>query len=334
MMNEQLTDDLTSLFCQDSTMTDNPINIEHQDWLVIPPELRDGITAKSLGKRQLRNWSLVLQSRQIPWRTEQSMRGWQLLVPATHFSEACQELRSYEELNRNWPPPLPETHQQQENTAATIWLLIALGLFHILTQQRIALFGHTPVDWYLLGNADAGKILAGEWWRLVTALTLHSGGVHLAGNIVVGGIFINRLCRDLGSGLGWSLVILSGLLGNLANAFVQSPDHQSIGASTAVFGAVGLLAAINMLRYRFHLRRRWPLPVAAALGLLALLGVGGENTDIGAHLFGFCFGIGLGIATGFWINRSGSPSTAGNRSLATGSFCLMILCWWLSLQSG
>jgi membrane associated rhomboid family serine protease len=307
------------------------IDIELQDWQVIPPELHDGLTAKSLTKRQLRNWSLVLQSRQIPWRSEQSGRGWQLLVPVGRFSEACQELRSFEEINRDWPPPLPTSHPQQENTIATIWVLIALGLFHIFVQHRITLFGYAPVDWYALGNADAGKILAGEWWRSVTALTLHSGGVHLAGNLLVGGIFINRLCRDLGSGLGWSLTLASGLLGNLVNALVQAPHHHAIGASTAVFGAVGLLAAINMLRYRFQLRRRWPLPVAAALGLLALLGAGGQNSDLGAHLFGFCFGIGLGLLTGHLGGSSGAISTRGNRILALFSVGVLLLCWGLVL---
>jgi len=309
---------------------DRTIDIEQQDWLAVPPELRDGLTSKTLGKSQLRTWALVLQSRQIPSRTEKSVSGWQLLVPAQNFADACRELRTYEDLNRNWPPPPPVTPPQQENTVTTIWVLIALALFHILTQQRIALFGHAPVDWYALGNADAGKILAGEWWRLLTALTLHAGGVHLAGNIIVGGIFINRLCRDLGSGLGWALVLASGMLGNLANAFVQSPEHHSIGASTAVFGAVGLLAAINMLRYRFHLQRRWLLPVAAALGLLALLGVGGVNTDIGAHLFGFGFGFGLGLATEFFTVKCDNKKF--NNLLVVINLSIMGLAWWMALN--
>ena len=310
------------------------IDIEIRDWLAIPPELRVGLTRKPLSKRQLRNWSLVLQTRQIPWRAEQSELGWQLLVPAAQFVAACRELQSYEEINRNWPPPLPETAPQQENTLATIWVLIALGLFHILSREQVTLFGYAPINWYALGNADAEKILTGEWWRVITALTLHSGGIHLAGNIVVGGIFLNRLCRDLGSGLGWGLVLLSGALGNLFNALVQSPDHHSIGASTAVFGAVGLLAAINMLRYRFQLRRRWPLPVAAALGLLALLGAGSENTDLGAHLFGFCSGIVLGTLTGFLIDAKRNLSPGVNRTLAMASLSLLLGCWWLALISG
>ena len=59
---------------------------------------------------------------------------------------------------------------------------------------------------------------------------------------------IVSLCRELGSGLAWSLLLGSGVLGNLANACLQLPDHRSVGASTVVFGAVGILAALNLLR--------------------------------------------------------------------------------------
>lgn len=308
----------------------NTIDIDHLDWLPIPSHLEDGLHRHPLSKRQLRNWALVLQSRQIPCRNQRLEHGWQLLVPTKHYQLALEELLAFEKENRNWPPPLPAETPQQENTASTIWVLIALGLFHILTQKQLNLFGHSPIDWYGLGNAHAGKILDGDWWRLVTALTLHSGGVHLASNIVGGGIFINRLCRDLGSGLGWSLVLASGVLGNLANAIVQSPAHRSIGASTAVFGAVGLLAAINMLRYRHNLRHRWPLPIAAALGLLALLGAGGENTDIGAHLFGFVFGVGLGFVTNSFTQHINHLKP--RHLLVIGSTLLIASAWWSALS--
>ncbi|HEY5673609.1 MAG TPA: rhomboid family intramembrane serine protease [Malonomonas sp.] len=309
------------------------IDIDRQAWRVIPPELEEGLSQQKLSKRKLRSWSLVLQARRIPCRSETQDGELQLLVPFEQYHRACHELRSYEAENRDWPPPPPQEQPQQENTATTIWVLIALGLFHILTQQQSLLFGQHPPDWNALGNAHAGKILDGQWWRLVTALTLHSGGVHLASNIIVGGIFINRICRDLGSGLGWSLVLTSGLLGNLANAMVQNPDHRSIGASTAVFGAVGLLATINMLRYRQQLKKRWPVPVAAALGLLALLGAGGENTDIGAHLFGFSFGIGLGLLAGHF--RLGKKLSADRplKLLLLYALGIAPFCWWLALSS-
>ena len=312
--------------------SDQHIDIDYPEWRIIPPELEDGLSRRSLSKRRLLNWTLVLQARQIPCRSEIEAGNIQLLVPITYFNKACEELRIFEEQNRNWPPAPPAEHPQQENSATTIWVLIVLGLFHLLTQKQLTPFSNVTIDWYALGNADAGKILAGEWWRLVTSLTLHSGGIHLAGNIIIGGIVINRLCRDLGSGRGWSLVLASGILGNLANALVQSPNHHSIGASTAVFGAVGLLAAINMLRYRTSLHRRWPLPIAAAAGLLALLGAGGENTDIGAHLFGFAFGVGLGFLTGVLAKHSKYPPFSTDRIIAIGCAASVLLCWWCALQ--
>jgi len=307
--------------------------IDRQAWRVIPPELEDGLSRQKLSKRKLRNWSLVLQARRIPCRSELQEGELQLLVPIEQFHAACAELRSYEAENRDWPPPPPQEHPQQENSATTIWVLVALGLFHIMTQQQSPLFGYPSPDWYALGNAHAEKILDGQWWRLITALTLHSGGVHLTSNIIIGGVFVNRICRDLGSGFGWSLVLTSGLLGNLANAMVQNPDHRSIGASTAVFGAVGLLAALNMLRYRPQLKQRWPLPVAAALGLLALLGAGGENTDIGAHLFGFIFGIGLGVLTGRLLTERNPSNNRLHRALLLFVLGIVPLCWWLALAN-
>ena len=310
----------------------NSIDIEQLAWLPIPYQLQDGLQVRPLSKRQLRNWSLVLQARHIPCRQQRLEHGWLLLVTSEHYRSALEELQKFEKENRNWPPPPPPEFAQRENTVTTIWMLIGLALFHIVSQNQVHLFGLSKFDWYNLGTAHAGKILTGDWWRLATALTLHSGGIHLASNIAVGGIFINRLCRDLGSGLGWSLVFASGIFGNLLNALVQSPAHRSIGASTAVFGAVGLLAAINMLRYRSSLRHRWPLPVAAALGLLALLGAGGENTDIGAHLFGFGCGIVLGILTERTRKSTGPLVGPANTLFAAASLFGLCLCWYLALN--
>ncbi len=287
---------------------------------------------QSIPKRKLKSWILVLQSRQIPCREEKVDHKWQILVPTEEYQNACQELIQYETENHNWPPPPPVERKLQENTASTLWILILLAIFYNITQQQINLFGHHPVNWVELGNAHAESILNGEWWRLITALTLHSSPLHLLGNIVLGGIFMVRLCRLLGSGRAWLLVLCSGAFGNLLNALVQSPDHRSIGASTAVFGAVGLLATINMLYFRNNLRRRWPLPLAAALGLLALLGASGENTDIGAHLFGFLAGIGLGLVSEFFTLEGKLSWKQINRGLAFVSVSLILIAWGLALS--
>jgi membrane associated rhomboid family serine protease len=258
------------------------------------------------------------------------------MVPAASFDAAIRELRQYEAENLCWPPPPPQEQPSSNNLFATVWVLITLAIFHDVTLTRVNLMGHVPVDWLSLGNAHAGKIIAGEWWRLATALTLHSGWLHLLSNLLIGGIFIVRLCRDLGTGLGWSLLLASGISGNLLNAWLQSPGHRAVGASTAIFGAVGLLAAISLVRYRHNLRlqRRLAIPVAAAFGLLAMLGAGGEQTDLGAHLFGFLFGLIFGGGTEVLLERRGKPGNRLNALLALSSAGILVAAWYAALRYG
>jgi len=276
---------------------------------------------------------VVLEARAIRFPPQPVPDGWQLRIDPADFVRALVELRRYEELNRDWPPQRNQLESPQDNNSLTsLSVLVLLACFFNLTQLHINLAGHTPVNWTELGNAHAGKILTGDWWRTLTALTLHADWLHLFGNLVLGGLFIQRLCQYLGAGLGWTLVLASGALGNLCNALLQSADHRALGASTAVFGAVGILAAIGVLRKRQSLGPRWTLPVAAALALLAFLGSAGERTDIGAHLFGFGCGFALGLATEGLLRKIGRPGDGLNRGLALFSIVLMAGAWWLALH--
>lgn len=287
-----------------------------------------------LPKSQARSWALVLDSRSIPCCIEPDGDGWQLLVPEHQLESARRELHLYEEANQNWPPAPPATRQLIENTLPTVSVLLLLATFHNLTLVGLSLPGHGILDLHELGAAHAASIRDGQWWQCVTALTLHAGAVHLLGNLAIGGIFIILLCRELGSGLAWSLLLASGTLGNLLNAWVQSPDHRSVGASTAVFGAVGILAAISMVRYRHHLQRRWFIPAAAGLALLAILGTEGKNTDLGAHLFGFCFGMFFGTAAEIMVAKQGRPGSVVNALLALASGGIVVAAWWCALEWG
>ena len=305
-----------------------------EDWPAIPSDPDKGEGTDLLSERRAHLWALVLESRRFPCRIEPHGIYRRLLVPAKRFAAACNELRLFERENRNWPPLPPQSSPLVENTLATLSLLILLATFHNLTQLDASLFGYGRVDWTAIGNAHSAKILDGEWWRLVTALTLHADWLHLFSNLALGAIFIVSLCRELGSGLAWSLLLGSGVLGNLANACLQLPDHRSVGASTVVFGAVGILAALNLLRNRSYLQRRWPLPVAAALALLALLGTEGKQTDLGAHLFGFIFGIGLGLAAGYLVEKRGRPGKLLNALLALTCALVAAASWWAAVVFG
>jgi rhomboid protease GluP len=300
-------------------------------WVAIRPDVGDWEATGILSERRVRRWALVLDSRSIPCRIESGGMGWRLLVPARHFDAARTELHLFEEENRGWPPPEPPPSPLVENSLATISVLILLATFHNITRLDLSLFGHHPVDWFEIGRAHAGRILNGEWWRLVTALTLHSDWLHLFSNLTIGGLFIVWLCRDLGSGPAWSLLLGSGILGNLANAFIQPPDHSSVGASTVVFGAVGILASLNAVRSRLSGRKHPLLPIAAALALLALLGTEGKNTDLGAHLFGFLFGVILGSVAEHLVEGRGRPGPGLNALLSLIAAVVVGAAWWAAL---
>ena len=309
-------------------------NGELGEWPVIPPDLGKGEAAGPLSGQRANLWSLVLEARHIPSRIEPDDGGWVLHVPADDFAVACNELRLFENENRNWPPPLIPHRPLVENTLPTLSVLFLLGTFYNLTRLDISLAGHTAVDWVELGSAHAAGILDGQWWRLVTALTLHADWLHLISNLTIGGIFILLLCRELGSGLAWSLLLGAGMLGNLANAIFQLSSHRSVGASTAVFGAVGIFAAISIVRYPFRPQRRWLPPLAAALALLAILGTEGKNTDLGAHLFGFVFGVVFGATAEKVEGRYGRPGKSLNALLSILCGVVVTSAWWWALLHG
>jgi len=310
---------------------ETPPLIPAEEWRALPARLFPLAITVTLPENQTRLWALTLEARAIPCRVEADGDDWQILVPPEAFTLALEELQLFEEKNRNWPPPLPPVAPEADNLLITLSVLLLIAIFHNLTRLDLDYFNLSTADWLDRGNADAGAIMSGEWWRAVTALTLHADGLHLLGNLTIGGGFIVLLCRTLGSGLAWSLLLASGTFGNLLNAWVQSPRHHSVGASTTVFGAVGLLAATNFLYNRQHLRQRWYLPLAAALALLALLGSEGENTDLGAHLFGFAAGIGLGLATGSLRSDKGRLGAGLNALLSLACLGMVIGAWWAAL---
>lgn len=284
-----------------------------------------------LDEGRARLLSLMLESRGLPFHLEQTGRGWLLLVPSGLYQLARDEVALQDRENRDWPPPEPPHRSGAANNLATLSVLLILATFYNVTIMGQLPGGMVLPDFRALGSAGSGLILQGEWWRLVTALTLHADLLHLSGNLVIGGLFVLILCRDMGAGLAWALILSSGVLGNLANALMQPSNHNAVGASTAIFGAVGILAASSFVRYRHRLQKRRILPVAAALALLAILGTEGANTDLGAHLFGFLWGLVLGWLAEGVLERRGHPSRVTSALLALASSSLVVWAWMLAL---
>ena len=133
---------------------------------------------------------------------------------------------------------------------------------------------------------------------------LHVSGTHLLSNLAFGTVFLLLLSQVLGPGMTALTVVAAGAAGNALNALVRPAFDTSIGASTAIFSAVGLLAALrqNWLLKGISLSPRDWVPLAGGVMLLALLGFSEGHTDILAHVFGFVSGVCVGSLF-VWLDR-------------------------------
>ncbi|WP_265593993.1 rhomboid family intramembrane serine protease [Haloferula sp. BvORR071] len=148
-------------------------------------------------------------------------------------------------------------------------------------------------------NSSRALVEGGEWWRPFTALFLHADAGHLLSNVGIGGIFCVMAAQTLGLWRAWLLILVSGSLGNAVNAWSHYPaDFNSLGASTATFGALGLLIgsalAYSWKAHSLRELRSLLAPLIVGLTMLGMYGVGGEQTDVAGHFAGWSFGVLLG----------------------------------------
>ncbi len=281
---------------------------------------------------QAKERALVVSAMGLPHWIVRDGRSFSLRVETAAEAAVAQELGKF------------ETEQAQRVVAKeaavspkiqTLSLYVAawfLGTAWFL--QNVA-----PATWLDRGEALSSAIVwHGEWWRALTALVLHGDLSHLVANLASGLLFSAFVLPHLGTGLTWLFIVTSGFLGNLINAwFYRASAHASIGASTAVFGALGLLVAIDFVERFSSLatRSRWQLvlPIGAGFALLAYLGVGDTEhspIDYMAHLWGFLSGLFFGALAGAGKLRERTPLVI-QRVAAVLAPTVIAGAWWLAI---
>jgi membrane associated rhomboid family serine protease len=164
--------------------------------------------------------------------------------------------------------------------------------------------GGVPLYWSLV--ADTQLVVAGQWYRLVTANFLHLAWDHFlldAVALLILGWTAERL-------VGTRLVIVSYVLigtSAIGAAFALERCQSLLGASAAVYGLLGVVVGYTA-RHAIHLRQITPQVRNMALltGALLLLEpvTGWPGTDHLAHLWGLATGVPIGLCA--WpFDRSG-----------------------------
>src|SRR5882672_7527395 len=190
----------------------------------------------------LSDWSLVLASAGIAHRVVEGGGAFSLFVGLADAGAAAEALAAFDvESVPAVVPPAPDLGP----SALGILSGAALLAMFVVTGPRDV---QAPTAWFDVGGASAEAIVHGQWWRAITALTLHADVLHLVGNVIASLIFVSAVGRWLGPGLGASLIVGSAAVANGLTAVWHRREFVSVGASTATFVAIGLVAGLQLVR--------------------------------------------------------------------------------------
>ena len=180
-----------------------------------------------------------------------------------------------------WPP-------------ATLALIVTLvGIF---IWQTASGYVHSAAGIVDAGALVRSRVLAGEYWRMLSATLLHGSSDHLFGNCVA--LYILGLAGEHALG-SWRLLLLyvaSGLAGSVAS--VLTGPGPSVGASGAICGLMGGVVLI-LYRYRrvYHIRdKEIGFVLAGWAAYTILMGALDPHIDNWAHLGGLLCGALIGLA--------------------------------------
>jgi rhomboid protease GluP len=276
-----------------------------------------------------REFSLMLEARGI--EHDLQLRDghdelWELRVAVPWIERAEDEIRRYSAERRLARPSIRRFEPFTGGGVGAGAFVFVLLL--VAYAAGLQLFG---ADWFAVGALNAGPARS-QWWRAITAMTLHVDQLHLFSNLFAGLVVGAAASRLLGPGIAWFATLASAAAGNYLEMWIAPPSHQAVGASSAVFAALGLVSGLAW-SYRLGLReRKWyrwaPLIVGASL--LTLFGAGGERVDVLGHLLGFLFG----TLAGCLLAILGVPRSRATRTqwLFGGAALLSIACaWFLAL---
>jgi rhomboid protease GluP len=278
-------------------------------------------------KALCREFSLVLEAKGIEHEVRENADAWVVAAAPSSVHRAYEEISRYS-AERSVPRSVAPSVEPFAGAGigAVGFVLILLLTAYCAGAQ---LFG---ADWLSRGALDSGA--AREWWRAVTALTLHLDQEHLLGNLLFGVFAGMAAGRLLGPGVAWASILGAGALANYVEILIAPVTHRAVGASTAVFAALGLLAGWawrQQLPLRQRLWYRWS-PLVAGVSLLTLLGAGDAHVDVLGHALGFLFGVGVG----WFYARAGMPRNRSSRlQIAAGAAAALLICvaWIFALSS-
>ena len=178
------------------------------------------------------------------------------------------------------------------------WLFLAINVGVWLVIQLTGGLFSQDVDVLLRFGAMFGPLIAtGEYWRFFTAMFLHANIIHLLFNCLALFIF-GRLVEGVYGNVRFTVIyLLAGLAGG-ALSYMFNKTAIGVGASGAIFGIVGALAAYFIVHRDTlgDMGRRNLTGIATIAAINLAIGLLIPNIDNWAHFGGLAGGFVMGLA--------------------------------------
>ncbi|MDB4491798.1 rhomboid family intramembrane serine protease [bacterium] len=181
---------------------------------------------------------------------------------------------------------------------AAVYLLQAFGHGQNLSINQIidTLFGGGQGIWNSVMKAALVKhrVMAGEWWRLITAGVMHGSIIHIYfnGSALY---FLGRVTVAMVGSAMLGLVFLASIVGGSVASLYLSGGRPSVGASGGVMGILGFLTVILVL-HKASIPQRYKVSLLQAIFIMTIFGaLGAGFIDNAAHGGGFLIGALLGV---------------------------------------
>lgn len=191
-----------------------------------PEEEPSEIRISEGGYIQIRDESLVLLSQGISHRLKRSPEGpFQIFVELDDQKRAKFQLKLYHRENppkeQNEPVPLKLSLQP-------IWVLLPPTIITLIQFSGIVPQLESE------GISNASKVLNGEWWRSITALTLHGDSRHLGGNLLTGYLVLSMMSYRISLAKLVPFIAVASAIANFCVAATIQTDFRSLGFSTFI----------------------------------------------------------------------------------------------------
>ncbi|MGH2709950.1 MAG: rhomboid family intramembrane serine protease [Actinomycetota bacterium] len=211
-----------------------------------------------------------------------------------------------------------------------VLLLVNVGVFAV--DAVIALFGNRDV--LLEAGAMIPVLIAqGEWWRLITAIFLHIGILHLAFNSLALFVFGGLIESALGSTRMLILYLVTGFAASVASFTFGASGVAAAGASGAIFGLLGAWLVYNLRRRSLSLARSNVQSALFLIGINLVFGFTVPGIDNIAHIGGLVSGVLAGFAAeGFGRGPTRRLTRVGG-FLAITVVALVLAVWRISQLS-